>query len=88
MHQNKSNIKLIESVLRCIANLYTTCQLVPSLIFSMDKDLYEYIDENEQTCLDLLLKVYPISNSTKKTVIRIVCPVSSSGCEKCSSSMH
>lgn len=71
--QNKLSLKLIESALRCIANLYTTCQLVPSLIYTMDKQLYSCVDDqNELTCLDLLLKVYPISNLTKKTVIQVV----------------
>lgn len=71
--QNKLSLKLIESALRCIANLYVTCQLVPSLIYTMDKQLYSGVDgQNELTCLDLLLKVYPISNLTKRTVIQVV----------------
>lgn len=71
--QNKLSLKLIESALRCIANLYVTCQLVPSLIYTMDKQLYSWVDDrNELTCLDLLLKVYPISNLTKRTVIQVV----------------
>ena len=71
--QNKLGLKLLESALRCVANLYATCQLVPSLIYTMDRQLYSCVDDHsELTCLDLLLKVYPISSVTKRTVIQIV----------------
>lgn len=71
-HQNKLNLKLIESSLRCISNLYTTCQLVPSIVYIIDMQLYSPVDKNGLTCLDLFLKVYPMSNLTKRTVIQIV----------------
>lgn len=71
--QNRVHVKLIESSMRCISNLYTTCQLIPSLIYLLDKSLYACVDvEGEVTCLNLLLKAYPISNLTKRTVIQIV----------------
>ena len=71
---NKLNVRLIESSLRCLANLYTSCQLVPSLIYTMDKCLYNSINstDNSQSYLDLLLKYYSLSNMTKQSVITII----------------
>lgn len=71
--QKKMNLKIIESSLRCISNLYTTCQLSSSLIYELDKYLYSKVaGDTGTTYLDLLLKVYCVSNLTKQTVIQIV----------------
>ena len=68
------NVRIIESCLRCISNLYATCQLVPSLIYLLDKQLYACLNDSHHqlTCLHLLLKVYSMSAVTKQTVIQIV----------------
>ncbi len=71
-NNNKDHLPLIESSLRCLANIYTTCQLVPSLIYTLDSSLYAATNNTNLSTLDLLLKVFPISNLTKKAVIEIV----------------
>ena len=72
----KPNLKIVESGLRCLSNLYSSSQLVPSLVFFLDQVIYT--GQSLSSGLDILHKVFPLSNLTKQTVINIVSISSSS----------
>lgn len=70
---SKLNTRIIEAILRCLSNLYSSSQLVASLVYLMDKQLYSSIDTTlSSTVLDTLLRFYPLTSMTKHSVITIV----------------
>ena len=75
------SLNLIEASLRCLSNIYTTAQLVPSLIFLIDSFLYSKspsphathtIVDPSSPYLNSLLNIFSLSNTTKQTVINIM----------------
>lgn len=72
INSNKNSIKLIESCLRCLSNLYISAQMSPYLIFKLDHRLYD-IDQSTQKSIniDTLLRLFSMSNFSKETILNI-----------------
>ncbi len=73
INSNKNYVKLTESCLRCLSNLYISAQMAPYLIFKLDDHLY-HIDQNTQILINIntLLKLFSISNFSKETILSII----------------
>jgi hypothetical protein len=56
------NLKLIESSLRCLANLYTSAQMAPCLVLALDTHLYAYdVGTRQAVNMGSLLKLHQLS---------------------------
>ncbi len=69
----KNHQKLLESCLLCLSNLYSSSQLLPKLIYTLDKQLYyvKTTNKNETTNLNSLVYFLNLSQRTKQTVLNI-----------------
>jgi hypothetical protein len=80
----KQYIRLIESGLLCLSNLYSSSQLMPKLIYQLDKQLYradQYatgggMDHSQYHQpagnLNSLIKAFHVSSRAKQTVLNII----------------
>jgi hypothetical protein len=74
------NLKLIESSLRCLSNLYSSAQMAPSLIVALDAHLYVYdVGTKQAVNMESLLKLYQLSRPSSTPSSSSKCRSSHSG---------
>lgn len=61
-----ANLKLIEASLRCLANLYASAQMAPSLVVALDSQLYVFdVGTKQAVNMDSLLKLFQLGRPSK-----------------------
>jgi hypothetical protein len=77
VNKSKQGEQLIESAVRCLSNLYSCAQMVPSLVLTLNQSVFfaEEMGEQEPQLMQVLMEIFDVyvqNQNLKQTILNIV----------------